>query len=244
MPVVLLYAGKPVVLLNFSGRPTVMTWESENVPAIMNVWFGGSEAADAIADVVFGDVSPSGHLTMSMPWNVGQIPVYYNHFITGRPRDPANHAYQKYSSNYIDAPNEPLYPFGYGLGYTTFEYSPVRVSGSEMTADGELTASVTVTNTGRREGSDVVQFYIRDMAGSVARPVKELKHFERITLRPGESRKVEFTITPESLKFYGYNLEYVLEPGDFRVMAGPDSRDTTSASFTVKQTDTVPKSDR
>jgi len=230
----LLDTGKPVVLLNFSGRPTVMTWESGHVPAIMNVWFGGSETADAIPDVLFGDVNPSGHLTMSMPWSVGQIPVYYNHFITGRPKDPANPEFQKFSSNYIDAPNDPLYPFGYGLSYTDFEYSPVTVSGSEMAPDGELTASVTVTNTGKREGSDVVQFYIRDMVGSVARPVKELKHFERITLKPGESRKVDFRITSESLKFYNYNLEYVLEPGDFQVMAGPDSRNTTSASFTVK----------
>ena len=231
----LLATGKPVVMLNFAGRPTVLAWEAENVPAILNVWFGGSEAADAIADVVFGDVNPSGHLTMTMPHNVGQIPVYYNHFNTGRPKDENNPDFQKYRSNYIDSPNEPLYPFGYGLSYTEFDYSPISISGGEMAADGELTASVTVTNKGKREGADVVQFYIRDLVGSTARPVKELKHFERINLKPGESRKVDFRITPEDLKFYNYNLDYVFEPGDFEVMAGPDSRNVSAARFTLKK---------
>jgi len=230
----MLATGKPVVMLNFSGRPTVMTWESENVPAILNVWFGGSEAADAIADVVFGDVNPSGKLTASMPWNEGQIPVYYNHFNTGRPKDPTNPAYQKYRSNYFEIPNEPLYPFGYGLSYTTFDYSPVTIDTDTMDASGTVNASVTVTNTGSRAGAEIVQFYIRDIAGSIARPVKELKHFDRISLRPGESRTVTFPITIEDLKFYNYDLEHVAEPGDFEVMAGPDSRNTTSASFTLR----------
>lgn len=230
----LLATGKPVVMLNFAGRPTVLEWESKNVPAILNVWFGGSEAADAIADVVFGDVNPSGRLTMSFPVNVGQIPVYYNHLNTGRPKDPDNPAFQKFRSNYIDAPNEPLYPFGYGLSYTDFSYSPVSLDSDSMATDGTVKATVTVTNTGSRAGDEVVQFYIRDMAGSVARPVKELKHFERIFLRPGESKTVEFVITPSDLKFYDYALDYVAEPGLFEVMAGPDSRRLSSARFTLR----------
>lgn len=231
----LLATGKPVVMLNFSGRPTAMEWESKNVPAILNVWFGGSEAADAIADVVFGDVNPSGKLTMSMPVNVGQIPVYYNHMNTGRPKDPNNPAYQKYRSNYIDAPNEPLYPFGYGLSYTDFSYSDLFLDRTSLDDKGAITATVKVTNTGDRTGDEVVQFYIRDLEGSVARPVKELKHFERISLKPGESRDVTYRIAPEDLKFYNYNLDYVAEPGDFEVMAGPDSRRLKSQRFTFKK---------
>lgn len=229
----LLATGKPVVMLNFSGRPTVMTWESENVPAILNVWFGGSEAADAIADVVFGDVNPSGKLTVSMPVNVGQIPIYYNHMNTGRPKNPENPSFQKFRSNYIDAPNEPLYPFGYGLSYTTYDYSDFHLDKTSMGRDGSVTASVKVTNTGDREGNETVQFYIRDVRGSVARPVKELRHFEVVNLKPGESRTVDFRITPDMLKFYDYNLDYVAEPGEFQVMAGPDSRNVTTLSFTL-----------
>ena len=229
----LLATGKPVVMLNFSGRPTVMTWESENVPAILNVWFGGSEAADAIADVVFGDVNPSGKLTVSMPVNVGQIPIYYNHMNTGRPKNPENPSFQKFRSNYIDAPNEPLYPFGYGLSYTTYDYSDFHLDKTSMGRDGSVTASVKVTNTGDREGNETVQFYIRDVRGSVARPVKELRHFEVVNLKPGESRTVDFRITPDMLKFYDYNLDYVAEPGEFQVMAGPDSRNVTALSFTL-----------
>lgn len=230
----LLATGKPVVMLNFSGRPTVLTWEAEHVPAILNVWFGGSEAADAIADVVFGDVSPSGKLTASMPYNVGQIPVYYNHFNTGRPKIENNPDFQKYRSNYIDAPNEPLYPFGYGLSYTTFDYNNFTLDSNEMTADGKIKASVNVTNTGNREGREIVQFYIRDIQGSVARPIKELKHFESVTLAPGETKTIEFTVTPDDLKFYNYNLDFVAEPGEFQIMVGPDSRNLQSLPFTLK----------
>lgn len=229
----LLSTGKPVVMLNFAGRPTVLTWESENVPAILNVWFGGSEAPDAIADIIFGDVNPSGKLSASMPWNVGQIPVYYNHLNTGHPIDKNNPGYQKFRSNYIDAPNEPLYPFGYGLSYTDFEYSGFRIDGNELREDKPLTATVTVTNTGRRDGDEIVQFYIRDVQASVARPVKELKHFERISLKPGEKRDVSFKITPDDLKFYNRNLEYVAEPGEFQVMAGPDSKHVSTLSFSL-----------
>lgn len=228
----LLATGKPVVMLNFSGRPTVMEWESKNVPAILNVWFGGSEAADAIADVVFGDVNPSGKLTASMPVNVGQIPVYYNHLNTGRPKNPKDPSFQKYRSNYIDAPNEPLYPFGYGLSYTTYDYSDFALNGDRLAEDGSIKATVKVTNTGKRDGQETVQFYIRDLQGSVARPVKELKHFEKVSLKPGESKTVEFTITPETLKFYDYDLNFTAEPGAFEVMVGPDSRNVQTRSFT------------
>ena len=227
----LMATGKPIVLLNFSGRTTVMDWEVENIPTILNVWFSGSEAADAICDVVFGDVSPSGKLSASMPRNVGQIPVYYNHLNTGRPNPKW---FSKYTSNYLDVPNDPLFPFGYGLSYTTFEYSPMTLSSNTMTRGGSITATVTVTNTGSRAGDEVVQFYIRDMVGSIARPVQELKGFERISLQPGESRTVTFNINADMLKFYNKDLELVCEPGDFEAMIGTDSRQVQRLPFTLK----------
>ena len=227
----LLATGKPIVLLNFSGRATVMDWEVENIPTILNVWFGGSEAADAICDVVFGNVAPSGKLTVTMPRNVGQIPIYYNHLNTGRPNP---RWFTKYTSNYLDVPNDPLFPFGYGLSYTTFEYGPLTLSSNSMTTDGTIQASVTVTNTGNRQGDEVVQFYIRDLVGSIARPVQELKGFERISLKPGESRIVSFTIDADLLKFYNKDLEFVCEPGDFEAMVGPNSRDVQRQTFSVK----------
>lgn len=225
--------GKPIVLLNFSGRPTVMNWENENIPAILNVWFGGSEAADAICDVVFGDKVPSGKLTMSMPQAVGQEPLYYNHQPTGRPVPEGTKEFRKYQSNYLDVRNDPLYPFGYGLSYTTFSYSDLQLSATEMSPTGSVEASVTVTNTGNVNATEIVQLYIRDLVASVSRPVKELKGFERITLKAGESKNVTFTITPEMLKFYNYDLKYVLEPGDFSIMVGPNSRDLKTAKLTV-----------
>lgn len=225
--------GKPIVLLNFSGRPTVMTWENENIPAILNVWFGGSEAADAICDVVFGDKVPSGKLTMSMPQAVGQEPLYYNHQPTGRPVPEGTKEFRKYQSNYLDVRNDPLYPFGYGLSYTTFSYSDLQLSATEMSPTGSVEASVTVTNTGNVDATEIVQLYIRDLVASVSRPVKELKGFERITLKAGESKNVTFAITPEMLKFYNYDLKYVLEPGDFNIMVGPNSRDLKTAKLTV-----------
>ena len=223
--------GKPIVLLNFSGRATVMDWEVENIPTILNVWFGGSEAADAICDVVFGDVSPSGKLTVTMPRNVGQIPIYYNHLNTGRPNPKW---FTKYTSNYLDVPNDALFPFGYGLSYTSFQYGPLTLSNESMTTSSTIQASVTVTNTGNREGAEVVQFYIRDLVGSIARPVQELKGFERISLKPGESRTVTFTIDAELLKFYNKDLEYVCEPGEFEAMIGPNSRDVQRQLFRLK----------
>ena len=229
----LLKTGKPVVLVLFTRRPLVLTWEEEHVPAILNVWFGGSEAAYAISDVLFGDVNPSGKLTATFPQNVGQIPLFYNHKNTGRPLQEGRW-FEKFRSNYLDVSNEPLYPFGYGLSYTTFAYSDIHLSSTEMSADGELTATVTVTNTGSRDGAEVVQLYIRDLVGSVTRPVKELKGFEKIFLKAGESRKVSFSITPELLKFYNYDLQFVCEPGDFDVMIGGNSRDVKKARFLLK----------
>ena len=230
----LVATGKPVVLLNFSGRPTLMSWEAENVPAILNVWFGGSETGDAICDVLFGDKCPSGRLTMTMPKALGQIPIYYNHLNTGRPVPEGAKEYRKYQSNYIDVRNDPLYPFGYGLSYTTFAYGDLHLSSTSMNAGGKVKASVTVTNTGSREAAEVVQLYIRDIFASVVRPVKELKGFERITLKAGESRKVEFEITPDLLKFYNSSLDFVLEPGDFDIMVGGNSRDVKTVRLTVK----------
>lgn len=230
----LVATGKPVVLLNFSGRPTLMAWEAENVPAIMNVWFGGSETGDAICDVLFGDKSPSGHLTMTMPKALGQIPIYYNHLNTGRPVPEGAKEYRKFQSNYIDVRNDPLYPFGYGLSYTTFEYGKPRLSATKMSAGGKLTLTVNVRNTGRYDADEVVQMYIHDLAATIARPVKELKGFERISLKAGESRDVVFTIDAEALKFYNSDLQYVAEPGDFEVMVGGNSRDVQSLKFTLE----------
>lgn len=225
--------GKPVVLVYFAGRSTVMTWEQENFPAILNVWFGGSEAADAICDVVFGDASPSGKLTTTFPKNVGQIPLYYNHLNTGRPLE-AGKWFSKFRSNYLDIDNDPLYPFGYGLSYTTFRYGDLQLSNNSMNERGKITASVTVTNTGNYDADEIVQMYIRDMVGSVARPVKELKGFERIHLKKGESRTVSFDITAKQLKFYNSALNWVCEPGEFEVMVGGNSRDVQTKKFSLQ----------
>ncbi|WP_370520791.1 beta-glucosidase BglX [Dysgonomonas sp. 25] len=229
----LLKTGKPVVLVLFAGRPMTLTWEDENVPAILNVWFGGTEAAPAIGDVLFGDVSPSGKLPATFPQNVGQVPLFYNHKNTGRPLAQGQW-FQKFRSNYLDVSNEPLYPFGYGLSYTQFDYSDVRLSATEIDGNGELTATVTVTNKGKYDSDEVVQLYIRDLVGSVTRPVRELKDFERVTIKAGESKDVSFTITPEKLKFYNADIQFVNEPGDFDVMIGGNSRDVKTARFKLK----------
>lgn len=226
--------GKPIVLLNFSGRPTILKWEKANIEAILNVWFGGSEAADAISEVVFGDMSPSGKLTTTFPQAEGQLPMYYNHKNTGRPATPGR-GYQKYRSNYFDVTNEPVYPFGYGLNYTTFSYSGFKLSANKMDINnGRVTATITVKNTGERDGDEIVQLYIRDMQGSITRPVKELKGFKRIHLKRGESRDVCFDITPDMLKFYNYDLKLVCEPGEFQIMAGSSSENTAKAMLTVE----------
>ena len=229
----LLKTGKPVVLVLFTGRPLVLNWEQEHVPAILNVWFGGSEAGPAIGDVLFGAVNPGGKLTMTFPKSVGQIPLYYAHKNTGRPLKEGKW-FEKFRSNYLDVDNDALYPFGYGLSYTTFRFSDITLNRSSIGMDNELVASVTVTNTGDRAGSEVVQLYIRDLVGSVTRPVKELKGFEKIYLRPNESRTVRFTIAPEMLKFYNADLKFVAEPGDFDVMIGPESRNVKTARFTLR----------
>lgn len=225
--------GKPVVLVYFSGRATVMTWEDSNFSAILNVGFGGSEAGDAICDVLFGDKSPSGKLTASWPKNMGQIPVFYNHLPTGRPLGQ-DKWFAKFRSNYLDVDNEPLYPFGYGLSYTTFEYGKPTLSANTMSRDGgHITLSVPVTNTGRYDADEIVQLYVRDMEGSVSRPVKELKGFKRVSLKKGEATLVSFTITPEALKFYNQQLEYKNEPGEFEIMVGTNSRDVQTLKFTL-----------
>ena len=230
----LLKLGKPVVLLNFSGRPTVLTWEQARVPAIMNVWFGGSEAADAICDVLFGDRVPSGKLTMTMPQAVGQIPIYYSHLNTGRPVPEGEKSYRKYQSNYLDVRNDPLYPFGFGLSYTTFEYSEPSLSADSMGADGSVTVSVSVKNTGARDADEVVQLYVRDPVAAVSRPVKELKGFRRVHVKAGETVRVDFAITPDMLKYYDSELRQRLDPGEFHIMTGPDSRRLKRCTLTVR----------
>ena len=213
-------------------KPLTLEWEAEHVPAMLNVWFGGTQAAEAIGDVLFGDVNPSGKLPVTFPRSVGQIPLFYNHKNTGRPL--LGDKFEKFRSNYLDVPNTPLYPFGYGLSYTTFDYGDVRLSASEMTADGSIEATVRLTNSGRRDGVEVVQLYIRDRVGSSTRPVQELKGFQRVALKAGESRDVSFTIDVSLLKYYDFDLRYVAEPGEFDVMIGGASDAVKQASFTLK----------
>lgn len=229
----LVATGKPVVLVLFTGRALTLSWENENVPAILNTWFGGSMAAPAIADVLFGEVNPSGKLPMTFPQNVGQIPLFYNHKNTGRPLQEGRW-FEKFRSNYLDVSNDPLYPFGYGLSYTTFEFGDVELSSKTLNENGEIKAKVKVTNSGKYDGKEVVQLYIRDIVGSVTRPVKELKGFQKVFLKAGETKEIEFTINPEMLKFYNYDLDYVYELGEFDVMIGNNSKDVKTARFTLK----------
>jgi beta-glucosidase len=221
--------GKPIVLVLMNGRPLTLSWEDDNMDAILETWFGGTMAGPAIADVLFGDANPSGRITMTFPRNVGQIPIYYNHKNTGRPYN----ANQKYTSKYLDVVNTPLYPFGYGLSYTTFNYSDIILSNTTLKGNGKITASVNITNTGKRSGKETVQLYIRDMVGSITRPVKELKGFQQITLQPGETKNVSFTLSVDDLKFYNNDLKYVYEPGDFKVFIGTNSETVKEAGFKV-----------
>jgi beta-glucosidase len=230
----LLKTGKPLVLVLFTGRPLALKWENENVPAILDVWFGGSEAGSAIADVLFGDVNPSGKLSTTFPQNIGQIPLYYNHKNTGRPLAEGKW-FEKFRSNYLDVSNDPVYAFGYGLSYSTFSYSDIKLNSTTLQQNQKITATVTVTNTGKVNGKEVVQLYIRDMVGSITRPVKELKGFQKVDLKAGESRTVSFTISMNDLKFYNGDLKYVAEPGDFKVFIGANSRDVKEAGFKLLQ---------
>ena len=225
----LVKTGKPVVLVLFTGRPLAIKWESENVPAILNVWFAGSEAGYAITDALFGDVNPSGKLTTTWPQNVGQVPLFYNYKNTGRPLGEGKW-FEKFKTNYLDVSNDPVYPFGYGLSYTQFSYGELQLSKTSLKGSETLKASVTVTNTGQFAGKEVVQLYIRDVVGSVTRPVKELKGFQKVELKPGESKVVTFTITPEHLKFYNYDLKYDWEPGEFQIMIGTNSKGVKTES--------------
>jgi len=222
--------GKPVIVVLMNGHPLTINWLAENTPAILETWFAGTEGGNAIADVLFGDVNPGGHLPVTFPRTVGQEPLYYNHMSTGRPPDANN----KYTSKYLDVSWTPLFPFGYGLSYTQFQFSNLQLSSKSIRPDGRLSVSVEVTNTGKRAGDEVVQLYIHDVAASVTRPVKELKGFERISLRPGESRRVEFTLGPQELGFYNREMRFVVEPGEFKVFVGDSSDDERlPASFEV-----------
>ena len=225
----LVKTGKPLVLVLFTGRPLAIKWEEENVPAILNVWFGGTEAGNAIADVLFGDVNPSGKLTTTWPQNVGQVPLYYNHKNTGRPLEEGKW-FSKFRSNYLDVSNDPVYPFGFGLSYSKFDYGNLKLSDTTLKGNKTLTASLTVTNSGSVDGKETVQLYIRDVVGSITRPVEELKGFQKIDLKAGESKTVSFKITPADLKFYNADLKYDWEPGQFTIMIGSNSRDVKSAN--------------
>ncbi len=215
----LVETGKPVVLVLVNGRPLTLTWEDEHVDAILETWAAGTQAGNAIADVLFGDYNPSGKLTMTFPKSVGQIPIYYNYKNTGRPYN----AYNKYSSKYLDISNEPLYPFGYGLSYTTFEYGNIIADKTELKGTEELNLKVSLTNTGKLQGEEVVQLYVGDPVASISRPLKELKKFSKISLQPGETKDLVFSVTTDDLKFYHSDLSYDWESGDFIIYIGTNS---------------------
>ena len=225
--------GKPIVMVLVTGRPLTLVEEDASMNAILNVWSPGSEGGHAVADVLFGDVNPSAKLTTSFPRSVGQLPLYYNHKNTGRPQ--GDYApFNKFVSAYLDEINGPLYPFGYGLSYTTYSYSAPVLSAAEMPLNGSVTASVTVTNTGKRDGYEVVQLYIHDIYATSTRPVKELKGFKKVFIPAGESVTVDFPLTADDLSYYNHELQWVCEPGDFEIMTGPNSRDTQSVQLTVR----------
>ena len=227
----LLKTGKPIVLVLFNGRPLVLTDENATVPAILDVWFAGSEAGYAIADVLFGDENPSGKLTMTFPRSIGQIPIYYAHKNTGRPLVNKEGKFEKFKTNYIDERNDPLFPFGFGLSYTTFTYGNLSISSNKMTPSETIKVSVPVTNSGKFDGKEVVQLYIRDVVGSVTRPLKELKGFQKIEIKKGETKTVTFEISIEDLKFYNADLQFVAEPGKFEIFIGTNSDTTNKIEF-------------
>ena len=221
--------GKPIVLVLMNGRPLTLSWENENMDAILETWFGGTMAGAAIVDTIFGDANPSGKLTMSFPYNVGQIPIYYNAKNTGRPFAEK----EKYHSQYLDVSNSPLYPFGYGLSYTTFAYGDLALSSSTLRPSQTLTVTTTVTNTGKYSGVETAQLYTRDLVGSITRPVKELKGFQKVELKPGETKTISFQLTADDLRFYNSDLKYVAEPGEFEVFCGTDSKSLKESKFTL-----------
>ena len=222
--------GKPTIVVLINGRPLTVGWIFENTPAVLEAWMGGTEAGNAIADVLFGDVNPSGKLPVTFPRTVGQVPIYYNHMNTGRPPEANN----RYTSKYLDVPWTPLFPFGYGLSYTRFKITNLQLSAQRISATGRLTASVEVENVGKRSGDEVVQLYIRDVAASMTRPVKELKGFQRLTLQPGEKKRVEFLLTGAELGFWNRELRFTVEPGKFEVMVGANSEELLEATFTIE----------
>lgn len=231
----LVKTGRPLVLVVFAGRPLVLTWEQDHADALLMAWFGGTEAGNGIADVLFGNHNPSGKLPVSFPRHVGQIPVYYNHKMTGRPGYSKQGYENKFTSCYLDIPNEPLYPFGHGLSYTAFSYSPVTLDKKEVTGEGTLKAAVTVTNAGTCAGEETVQLYISDPVANVTRSVKDLKGFQKISLKAGESREIFFTITVEDLKFFNSAAEHVWEPGEFIIHLGGSSAALQSAAVQWKR---------
>ncbi len=227
----LVKTGKPVVLVLFNGRPLTLPWENEHVGAILDTWFGGTEAGNAIADVLFGNYNPSGKLSTTFPRSVGQIPIYYNAKNTGRPFMPGDSP--KFKSDYLDISNDPLYPFGFGLSYTQFSYGDISLSSPQISPAQTLTVTCTLSNTGNYDGEETAQLYIRDLAATITQPVKELKKFQKVFLKKGESKQIQFTLTSEDLKFYDTNLKYIYEPGDFKVFVGSNSRDVKEAAFTL-----------
>jgi beta-glucosidase len=221
--------GKPTIVVLMNGRPLTINWIAENTPAVLETWFAGTQAGNAIADVLFGDVNPGGKLPVTFPRTVGQEPLYYNHLNTGRPPDAGN----KYTSKYLDVAWTPLFPFGYGLSYTQFKITNLQLSAQRIRANGQLTVSVQVDNVGKRPGDEVVQLYIRDVAASVTRPVKELKGFQRVALKPGDKKRVEFLLTGEQLGFWNREMRFVVEPGEFKVMVGSNSMDLIETKLEV-----------
>jgi beta-glucosidase len=222
--------GKPIVLLLSNGRPLALSWEDKNIPAILETWFLGTQSGPAISSVLFGDYNPSGKITMTFPRSVGQIPIYYASKNTGRPFD--NNI--KYSSKYLDIENTPLYPFGYGLSYTNYSYTNLKLNKTSFTADETIEACIEIKNTGKMDGSEIVQLYVQDLVGTSTRPLKELKRFSKISLKAGESKQICFTINKEDLMYYNANMERVLEPGKFKLFIGKNSNEVETAEFEIK----------
>ena len=224
--------GRPVAVVLFNGRPLVIPELSKIAPAILEAWFGGTEAGNAVADILFGDFNPSGKLTMSFPRNVGQIPIFYNCKNTGRPINPEM-PFEKYKSNYLDVLNTPLYPFGYGLSYTSFTYSDIKMKKSEFRGNEQITASIDIKNTGDRDGVEIVQLYIRDLVGEVTRPVKELKGFKKVFIKKGETANIVFSLAPDELSYYHQDMSFKYDPGDFELFIGPNSEELRNIRFSI-----------